>query len=244
MKTKRAQTFTLAFLASSLALSGIAGAFDPAVPTHPRTTRESVSSTGIPAVGVVGAGTLSANGRYVVFTSFASNLVAGSNTKQQVYVKDTLSGLVTLASVDATGAAGNDGSSAPSLSGNGHAVAFVSLAANFSPLSTSHTSQVFVRDLELGTTTLESVTSSGAIVASKASTSPALSFDGHYVAFETQAALDSRDRDGASTWLVYLRDRTRGTTVLASLSPNTVAGSDSRAPSISADGRWVGFHSI
>ena len=363
MKTKRAQTFTLAFLASSLALSGIAGAFDPAVPTHPRTTRESVSSTGIPAVGVVGAGTLSANGRYVVFmssasnlvgvtgthvyrhdrttgatvlvdvaklggasaagsfmpsvsadgrfvafaspssdlvvgdtngmmdvflrdmnsgltamvsatqtgapadkggslnnvagtrlvsddgryvafTSLATNLVAGSNTKQQVYVKDTLSGLVTLASVDATGAAGNDGSSAPSLSGNGHAVAFVSLAANFSPLSTSHTSQVFVRDLELGTTTLESVTSSGAIVASKASTSPALSFDGHYVAFETQAALDSRDRDGAFTWDVYLRDRTLGTTVLASLSPNTVAGSDSRAPSISADGRWVGFHSI
>jgi hypothetical protein len=362
MKTKRAQTFTLAFLASSLAFSGIAGAFDPAVPAHPRTWRESVSSAGTPAIGTVGPGTLSANGRFVVFmssasnlagvigthvyrhdrtngatvlvdvakaggassagsfmpsvsadgrfvafaspsadlvtgdtngmmdvflrdmnsgttamvsaaqtgapadkggslanvagsrlvsddgryvafTSSATNLVATSNTKQQVYVKDMLSGVVTLASADATGAAGNDTSSAPSLAGNGHAVAFVSLAANFSPLSTSHTSQVFVRDLELGTTSLESVTSTGAIFAAKPATSPALSFDGHYVVFETQAQLDPRDRDGAFTWDVYLRDRTMGTTVLASLSPNTFAGTDSRSPSISADGRWVGFQS-
>ncbi|MEO8631740.1 MAG: PKD domain-containing protein, partial [Chloroflexota bacterium] len=92
-------------------------------------------------------------------------------------------------------------------------------------------------------TTLESVTTSGAIFAAKASTAPALSFDGHYVVFETQAQLDSRDRDGAFSWDVFLRDRTLGTTVLASLSNNTFA-SDSRGASISADGRWVGFHSI
>jgi hypothetical protein len=362
MKTTRTRSITMTVLATTLAFSGVAGAFD--APTHPKTTRESVSSAGAPAVGTVQAGSLSANGRYVVFMSSASNLVgvtgthvyrhdrttgatvlvdvakggspsamgsfmpsvsadgrfvafaspsndlvdgdtngtvdvflrdmingttamvsaaqtgvagntlsalnnvAGArevsddgryvtftslatnliettnNGKQQVYVKDMLTGLVTRASVDATGVAGNDSSSAASLSGNGHVVAFVSLAANFSPLATSHTSQVFVRDLELATTTLESVTTAGAIFAAKPSTSPALSFDGHYVVFETQAQLDPRDHDGAFTYDVYLRDRAMGTTVLASLSPNTVSGSDSRGPSISADGRWVGFHSI
>src|SRR5438132_4930631 len=362
MKTIRTRPITMAILASTLAFSGVAGAFD--APTHPKTTRESVSSAGVPAIGAVQAGSLSANGRYVVFMSTATNLVgvsgahvyrhdrttgttvlvtvsktgtpstaggfapsvsgdgrfvafasAGSdfvdgdtngtmdvflrdmnsgttvmvsaaqtgapadqggalnnaagarevsddgryvtftsaatnlvltpnNGKQQVYVKDMLTGLVTRASVDAAGAAGNDNSGVPALSGNGHVVAFRSEAANFSPLATSHTSQVFVRDLELATTTLESVTSSGAIFAAKPSTSPALSFDGHYVVFETQAQLDPRDRDGAFTYDVYLRDRTMGTTVLASLSPNTFSGTDSRAPSISADGRWVGFHSM
>lgn len=214
------------------------------------TTLVSATQTGAPANtgaslnNVAGARHVSDDGRYVAFTSSATNLVAASNNgKQQVYVKDMLTGLVERASVDATGAAGNDNSGIPSLSGNGHVVAFRSEAANFSPLATSRTSQVFVRDLELGTTTLESVTTSGAIFAAKASTAPALSFDGHYVVFETQAQLDSRDRDGAFSWDVFLRDRTLGTTVLASLSNNTFA-SDSRGASISADGRWVGFHSI
>ena len=215
------------------------------------TTLVSATQTGAPAnLGVVvnnaaGKREISDDGRYVAFTSSATNLVpTPNNGKQQVYVKDMLTGVVTRASVDASGAAGNDHSSAAVLSGNGHAVAFVSLAANFSPLATSHTSQVFVRDLELATTTLESVTSAGGIFAAKPSTSPALSFDGRFVVFETQAQLDARDRDGAFTYDVFLRDRTLGTTVVASLSPNTIAGAESRAPSISADGRWVGFHSL
>src|SRR5207247_2067649 len=72
---------------------------------------------------------------------------------------------------------------------------------------------------------------------------PALSFDGRYLAFESQAQLEPRDRD-IGTWDVFLRDRALHTTTLASLSPNAVAGADSRAPSISADGRWVGFQSL
>jgi hypothetical protein len=362
MKTKRAQTFTMAVLAGSLAFSGVAGAFDAAT-THPRTTRESVSSTGVPAVGLVQTGSLSANGRYVVFTSTATNLTgaaglhvyrhdrvtgatalvtvaksgavsagggfapsisadgrfvafasAGSdlvdgdtnglvdvflrdmnsgttamvsasqtgapadlgalannvaskreisddgryvaftssannlvptpnNGKSQVYVKDMATGLVTRASVDGSNAAGNDASSAPSLSGNGRVVAFLSLAANLSPLSTSHTTQVFVRDLDAGATTIDSVTTAGAAMLAWPASSPALSFDGHYLVFETRAQLESRDRD-IGTWDVFLRDRALHTTVLASLSPNAASGADSRAPSISADGRWVGFQSL
>jgi len=361
MKTTRTRSITIAVLASTLAVTGVAGAFD--APTHPRTTRESVSSTGAPAVGTVLPGVISANGRYVVFTSTATNLVGVSganvyrhdrtagttvlvtvaktglpsvaggfgptvsadgrfvgfasagndlvdgdtngavdvflrdmvagtttmvsatqtgapgdlssglnsssgaheisddgryvaftsnatnlvptpnNSKQQVYVKDMLTGVVTRASVDASNAAGNDTSSVPALSGNGRVVAFVSQAANFSLVSTSHTGQLFVRDLETATTTLESVTSAGTPTLSRPASAPALSFDGRYLAFESQAQLEPRDRD-IGTWDVFLRDRALHTTTLASLSANAIAGADSRAPSISADGRWVGFQSL
>jgi hypothetical protein len=191
-----------------------------------------------------GAHLISDDGRYVAFTSNATNLVlTPTNGKQQVYVKDMLTGVVTRASVDASNAAGNDTSFSPALSGNGRVVAFVSQAANFSPLSTSHTGQLFVRDLEAGTTTLESVTPSGLPVLNRAASAPALSFDGRFVVFESEAQLEPRDRD-AGTWDVFLRDRTARTTALASLSSLAIAGAASRAPSISADGRWVGFHSL
>jgi len=364
MKTKRIHTFTSAVIAVTIAFSGVVGAFQSAAAGPVRTTRASVSSSGTPAVGVIQAGSLSANGRYVVFSSMATNLVAGvsglqvyrhdraagvtalvsvsktgtpgmagglaasvsadgrfvafaspgndlvngdtnnaidiflrdmvagttamvsatqtgapadlgaiansvagkreisddgrfvafastatnlvltpNNGKAQVYVKDMLTGLVTRASVDATNAAGDDTSSAPALSGNGRVVAFLSQAANFSPLSTSHTTQLFARDLEAGTTILESVTTAGAPVLQQAVSAAALSFDGRFMAFESRAQLDARDKD-IGTLDVFLRDRALHTTVLASLSSLAVAGADSRGPSISADGRWVGFQSL
>ena len=213
----------------------------------------SADQTGAPrgasANNVPGKREISDDGRYVAFASSATNLVATpNNSRQQIYVKDMATGVVTRASVDATGAAGNENSSAPALSGNGHVVAFVSQATNFSALATSRIGQIFVRDLALGTTTLESLSTTGTVVAGKASVAPALSWDGSQVAFETTAQLDTRDRDGwlggNTGWDVYLRDRTAGTTVFASYTATTASGTDSRAPSISADGRWVAFHSM
>ncbi|HUG04981.1 MAG TPA: PKD domain-containing protein, partial [Candidatus Limnocylindria bacterium] len=67
--------------------------------------------------------------------------------------------------------------------------------------------------------------------------------DGRYLAFVSDAALDPRDLDNGTSD-VYLRDRAAGTTVLVSLSPNTVAGAISGSPSISGDGRWVAFSSL
>src|SRR6185295_2578147 len=210
----------------------------------------SASQTGVAADlgalvnNVAGKREISDDGRYVAFASNATNLVPASNNgKSQVYVKDIATGLVTRASVNGSNAAGDDASSAPALSGNGRVVAFQSLAANFSSLSTSHTTQLFVRDLDAGSTTLDSVSSAGLPVVAWPASAPALSFDGHYLVFETRAQLELRDHD-AGTFDVYLRDRALHTTVLASVSPNTGAGADSRAPSISADGRWVGFQSL
>ena len=197
--------------------------------------------------GAAGAREISDDGHYVVFQSMATNLVTEpNNLRQQIYVKDLTTGALVRASVDALGAPGDQDSSQPTISGDGRVVAFRSEATNFSQLSTMVTSQVFVRDLAAGTTRLESVMTSGLPVATRVSASPALSVDGHYLAFESQAQLESRDLDNGfpGTWDVYLRDRVARTTVLASHSAKTTSGVDSRAPVISSDGRFVGFTSL
>ncbi len=208
-----------------------------------------VSSAGSPAdgtsglSGLSGAREISDDGRYVAFTSFATNLAAGTNNgRQQIYVRDMTTGAVVRASVDAaTGAAGDRTSQTPAISGNGQVVAFRSESTNFSPLSTSGvTPEIFARDLVSGTTTLESP---GAAATGRSATTPALSFDGRYMAFESTGVLDPRDLDNG-TLDVYLRDRVVGTTVLASLSNNPIPGATSASPSISGDGRWVGFQSL
>ena len=208
-----------------------------------------VSSAGSPAdgtsglSGLSGAREISDDGRYVAFTSFATNLAAGTNNgRQQIYVRDMTTDAVVRASVDAaTGAAGDRTSQTPAISGNGQVVAFRSESTNFSPLSTSGvTPEIFARDLVSGTTTLESP---GAAATGRSATTPALSFDGRYMAFESTGVLDPRDLDNG-TLDVYLSDRVAGTTVLASLSNNPIPGATSASPSISGDGRWVGFQSL
>jgi Tol biopolymer transport system component len=207
-----------------------------------------VSSAGVPAngtsllSGLPGAREISDDGRYVVFISSATNLTdAATNRAVQVYVRDMTSRTVVRASVnnEVPAQAGNLTSQTPSISGDGHAVAFSSASTNISTLSTSGIrQQVFVRDLVAGATSLESP---GTAAVLRNATVPVLSFDGQYLAFVADAPLDPRDLDNGVPD-VYLRDRAAGTTVLASRSLNAVGG-DSLRPSISSDGRWVGFDS-
>lgn len=194
--------------------------------------------------GRIAANSISHDGTYVVFGSASTNLVAEpANGFNQIYRKDTQTGAVLRVSVDDTGNPGNDLSSGAAISGNGRVIAFVSQASNFSPLVTNHSGQVYVHDVDTGLTTVEAVNSEGAPVPFFASINPALSIEGRYLAFETQASMDARDLD-FFTWDVYLRDRTAATTKVASLSANTFTFADSRGPTISSDGRYVGFHSV
>ncbi|MGH2491046.1 MAG: TolB family protein, partial [Candidatus Limnocylindria bacterium] len=197
-------------------------------------------SSGLSGLG--GAHEVSDDGQHVVFTSFATNLAAGTNNgNQQVYVKNMTTREVVRASVNDAGDAGDRTSQTPVISGDGQLVAFRSESTNFSPLSTSGIiAQVFVHDLVDRTTTLESP---GAAAVMRHSTVPVLSSDGRYLAFVSEARLDPRDLDNG-TPDVYLKDRDLDTTVLASLSPNAVSGAVSGGPSISGDGRWVTFTSI
>jgi hypothetical protein len=238
-----------ASFASDLVAGDTNGMSDVFVRDMQAGTTALVSSAGLPAdgssglSGLSGAREISDDGRYVAFTSFATNLAAGSNNgRQQIYVKDLSTGAVVRASVNAeTGEAGDRTSQTPAISGNGQVVAFRSESTNFSPLSLSGvTPEVFTRDLVAGTTTLESP---GAAATGRSATTPALSFDGRYLAFESTGVLDPRDLDNG-TQDIYLRDRLTGTTVLASLSTVALPGATSSSPSISGDGRWVGFQSL
>jgi Tol biopolymer transport system component len=189
--------------------------------------------------GLSGAHEISDNGRYIVFMSLATNLAAGAtNGVQQVYWKDMETGAVVRVSVNPAGEFGNRPSERPAISGDGQVVAFESASTNFA--SSFNTVQVFARVLPNGSLTLESA---GSAALGRRSGVPTLSFDGQYMAFESDAPLDPADLDNG-TPDVFLRDRTLGTTVLASLSPNAVQGAISARPSISSDGRWVGFDSL
>jgi RHS repeat-associated protein len=101
---------------------------------------------------------------------------------------------------------------------------------------------VFLRDLQLGTTSLVSGNLAG-LSGNGDSTEPSLSDDGRLIAFASQAS-DLVAGDTNFTTDVFVRDRVSGTTTLVSVGPTgTSANGRSRNPMISADGRFVVFDS-
>ncbi len=96
-------------------------------------------------------------------------------------------GTTTLVSVDSAGNQANGGSYEPAFSADGRYVAFTSRASNLVPGDTNGDYDVFVRDRQTDQTTRVSVDSAGN-EASPGSESPAISADGRYVAFESEAS--------------------------------------------------------
>src|SRR5439155_1734749 len=129
----------------------------------------------------------SADGRYVVFQSFASNLVSGdANGLGDVFVRDRQSGATELVSVATGGAQGNGGSNYPSISADGRYVAFASDASNLVSGDTNGVEDVLVHDLQTGATERVSIATGGA-QGNGDSRAPSISADGRYVAFESDA---------------------------------------------------------
>lgn len=221
------------------------------------TTRASVSSSGAEAHGCSGffTGTrdlaMSADGRYVAFASPAADLVAGDgNGRWDVFVHDRDTGATVRASVTSSGAEGHGDSLGPALSPDGRYVAFSSTATDLVSPATNGQSQVFVRDLQGATTTLESVGPAGA-PGNFASFASAVSSDGAKVVF-TSFADDLFVGDINSAADVFVRDRTAGTTQLVSLSSGSLsanAASGTCYPgtgagiAVTAGGRYVVFDS-
>ena len=194
-------------------------------------------------------GSLSGNGRHVVFASVASNLdPADSDSEADVFVRNLRTNRTTLVS-RAGGADGPKGagpSGGGSLSGDGRYVAFQSSAANLDPADTDQTSDVFVRDLDTGKTTLVSrAGGAGGPKGAGPSSGGSLSGDGRYVAFQSSAAnLDPADTDHNSD--VFLRDLQTDQLTLVSRADGTggaKANLESSFPVLSADGRHVAFTS-
>jgi Tol biopolymer transport system component len=209
------------------------------------TERVSISSGGVQGDGDSYYPSISADGRYVAFESFADNLVAAGDTNGSwdVFIRDRLSGTTERVSLDSGGAQGNNGSYAPSISSDGRYVAFHSYASNLVLGDTNGVLDAFVRDLQSDTTQRVSVSSAG-VQGFWESSSPSISADGRYVAFESLAYnFDSADTNGKVD--IFVRDRQSGTTERVSISSGGVQGDgDSYSPSITADGRYVAFESF
>jgi Tol biopolymer transport system component len=192
----------------------------------------------------------SADGRYVAFVSAADNLDPDSDdTVFDVFVRDLQANTTTLVSRagGATGAGGDDDSASPSISADGRYVAFQSDATNLDGASNDAVSDIFVRDLQAKTTTLVSRASGAAgTVGNDDSYDPSISADGRQVAFESGAGnIDAASNDSVRD--VFVRDLQAHTTTLVSRAAGaagTVGNANSDAPSISAGGRHVAFHSV
>jgi len=188
------------------------------------------------------APSISADGRYVAFSSLASNLVPGdTNGVADILVRDRLLGTTELVSVPAVGRQGNGESHGQVISSDGRYVTYFSFSSNLVSGDLNGTWDVFVRDRVAGTTEMASVDAAGQ-EGDLDSWEPSISADGRYVAFFSYAAnLVSGDTNGDAD--IFVRDRLTGTTERVSVDSSgaQATGGDSQACSISGDGRFVAF---
>ena len=156
---------------------------------------------------------ISTNGQFALFESSASDLVANdTNNVSDIFVRDLVNGTTTLVSVSTNGASGNGVSRGSVMTPDGRYVAFVSSVSNLVAGDNNGIDDVFVRDLQAGTTTLVSVGATASFPANgsvvSTSESPDISADCHYVAFYSSA---TNLVPGVSTvGEVYVRDLSGG----------------------------------
>lgn len=182
---------------------------------------------------------LSADGRFVVFSTRAKLVAADTDSRDDIYLRDRQASATERLSVTTAGAA--MGGASPSISADGRFVAFAS-ASSGDPADTDSQPDIYVRDRQLGTTTWASQPPVGLDPGFGRDCSfPSLSADGRTVAYE---ALGTTTRPGEATVLVediYVRDRQLGVTIEANVGVAGDVRGGSGFPVMSPDGRQVIF---
>jgi Tol biopolymer transport system component len=189
---------------------------------------------------------INADGSKVAFTSEGTNFVTGdSNSTADVFIRDRTASTTSRVSIASgiNGIQGNNASGQAYLSGSGQLVTFISRATNLVSGDTNNAFDVFVRDRTANTTTRVSVVGTNT-QANKDSWQPALSSDGRYLVFASDATnLAANDNNGVAD--IFLRDLTTKTTSRVSLDvSDTQSDGPSYNPTISNDGRYVAFDSL
>jgi len=192
---------------------------------------------------------ISADGRYVAFIGQGEYLPGSSTKGTQLYVVDRQTGSYRVASVSDSGVYSNNSSSlsTPVISADGTYVLFMSRATNLTshPVSSLRYS-VYVRDMQMGKTEIINASLNGASPdnASFLGVHNSITADGRYVAFYSAANNLVSGDSNTNSWDVFVRDRQTGTTERVSLTESDAQANDrSDGASISADGRYVVFHS-
>lgn len=191
---------------------------------------------------------ISGDGRFVVYESLATNLVAGdANNATDIFLHDRNDGSTRRVSLAQNGGEGDGPSTLPTIAGDNSAVAFRSFSTNLAAGDNNATWDIFVVSLADGAVEIASRAADGNLGNPLLSnpeltpSRPALSADGRYVAFQSDATnLVPGDGNGKAD--IFLRDRQSGTTERLSVS-STGAEADAHAvaPALSADGRYTAF---
>jgi Tol biopolymer transport system component len=196
------------------------------------------------------APSISADGRYVVFHSRASNLVdAPVHPVDDVYRRDLQTGETELVSLAADGGAANGQSQSPSISADGQVVAFTSMASNLDPADDPSGGnfsafQIYVRDMSRGESQRISRAPDGGPAGPLGSWAPSVSGDGSRVAFYHATVLGGPAMAPASRWDVYVHDLETGVQERASVAHDGgEANGHSRFPHLNHDGRYLAFAS-
>ena len=185
---------------------------------------------------------ISPDGRFIAYSSYADNLVPGdTNFTSDVFLLDRSTGALQRVSVSSAGGQADNASGSPAVSADGRLVTFASDASNLVPGEPNDSaSDVYLRNAQTGTTEGISTASTGIL---RHSGAPAISPDGRFVAYHSwDSGLvpgDTNDR-----YDVFVLDRMSGGLERVSVNSAGVEGNnDSTSPSISADGRYVAFTS-
>ena len=191
----------------------------------------------------ISEGQTSGSGRYIVFTSSCSDLVANdTNGFWDVFLRDRNTGVTEMISVAKAGGAGNFASSGASVTPDGRWVLFGSAATDLVNFDTNSQPDVFLRDRQEGITRRVSKPT-GVWQANGASFPGGVSADGRWIAFLSGATNLAGTTSGLTH--TYVRDVVAGTAVLVSVDPNgNEANASSTRSAISPDGRYVLFTSL
>jgi Tol biopolymer transport system component len=232
--------------ATNLASGDTPNASDVFVRDRQTGTTEVVSSSGVSANTGAGMPAISADGRFVAFWSSDPNLVTGdTNGSSDLFVRDRETGSVERVNVASDGTQANRQQhlGISGISADGRFVGFLSDASNLVPGDTNGTVDVFVHDRLTGGTARASVSSDGA-EANGASAPAAISADGRFVTFNSEASnLVPSDTNGQRD--IFVHDRLTGETERVNVSSSgDEANADTYIPALSANGRFVAFDSV
>lgn len=211
--------------------------------------RVSVATDGSEGAGYCDDPDISADGRFVTFTSDSTNLVDGDDNEcGDVFVHDRTTGETTRVSVNSANEQGHSYSWHPTISGDGRYVAFASDSSNLAPEDYNESRDVFVRDRQTGTTTCVSLDELGD---SAGGDDPDISANGRFVAYEdaSRRGPARTDAGGVSANIntagnILVRDLKTGTTSFATVAADGgYTNSSSWGAEISADGRKLVYTS-